>query len=56
MKGDMLTILQKNEDDWWMARNMAGVTGLVPSNYITKVSPRANSLSALLLPTVKKKL
>ena len=36
-RGDVLTILQKDEDEWWMARNRNGDTGLVPKPYIEKV-------------------
>lgn len=38
-KGEVLTILQKDEDQWWTARNGQGSTGLVPVPYIEKYDP-----------------
>ena len=48
-KGEVLTVLQKDEDQWWTARNVGGDTGLIPVPYIQKVAMRkgkpGNSLS-----------
>lgn len=38
-KGEVLTILQKDEEQWWTAKNLAGETGLVPVPYISKYDP-----------------
>eukprot|EP00914_Ancora_sagittata_P017322 GHVO01034170.1.p1 GENE.GHVO01034170.1~~GHVO01034170.1.p1 ORF type:complete len:277 (+),score=28.13 GHVO01034170.1:150-980(+) len=35
-RGEILTILQKDEEQWWTAKNSIGTTGLVPVPYITK--------------------
>jgi proto-oncogene C-crk len=36
-KGDVLTILQHDEEKWWTARNSEGRTGLVPEPYLERV-------------------
>ncbi|XP_076848182.1 nephrocystin-1 isoform X2 [Brachyhypopomus gauderio] len=38
-KGDVLTVLQKNEDGWWFAQDPKGNRGLVPQNYLQMISP-----------------
>lgn len=35
-KGEVLTILQKDEDQWWTAKNNDGQTGSVPVPYLQK--------------------
>lgn len=37
-KGDILTIVFKDEELWWTARNKDGKTGSIPVNYVQKVS------------------
>ena len=37
-KGELLTIISKDEEQWWTARNSLGQTGSIPVPYITKVS------------------
>ncbi len=39
-KGEILTILQKDEEQWWTAKDASGKIGLIPKPYIQKVSPR----------------
>ncbi|XP_022099500.1 adapter molecule Crk-like [Acanthaster planci] len=41
-KGDILTIIRKDEDQWWLARNNSGREGLVPANYIKPVNELEN--------------
>ncbi|KAL1129982.1 hypothetical protein AAG570_012925 [Ranatra chinensis] len=36
-KGDILTIISKDEDQWWTARNVQGQTGSIPVPYVQKV-------------------
>eukprot|EP00112_Aurelia_sp_Birch-Aquarium-sp1_P010274 Seg2200.2 transcript_id=Seg2200.2/GoldUCD/mRNA.D3Y31 product="Crk-like protein" protein_id=Seg2200.2/GoldUCD/D3Y31 len=36
-KGDILTILQKEEDDWWLARHSSGKEGLIPRPYVEEI-------------------
>ncbi|XP_014283419.1 adapter molecule Crk isoform X2 [Halyomorpha halys] len=35
-KGDILTIISKDEDQWWTAKNSAGLMGQIPVPYIQK--------------------
>lgn len=35
-KGDILTIISKDEDQWWTARNSLGQTGSIPVPYVVK--------------------
>ena len=37
-KGEILTIISKDEEQWWTARNSLGQTGSIPVPYITVVS------------------
>ncbi|CAD5121072.1 DgyrCDS9609 [Dimorphilus gyrociliatus] len=39
-KGEMLTILQKDEAQWWTAKNSKGEKGQVPVTYLQKHEPR----------------
>jgi len=36
-KGEVLTIIQKDEDQWWTARNSVGQIGSIPVPYVQKV-------------------
>jgi len=36
-KGDILTVVSKDEDQWWTARNSLGQTGSIPVPYMEKV-------------------
>lgn len=38
-KGEILCILNKDEDQWWTARNAQGLTGHIPVPYVQKVTP-----------------
>ena len=37
-KGDVMTVLRKDEDEWWFARHSDGREGSIPVPYITVVS------------------
>ncbi len=43
-KGETLTIIRKDEDQWWLARNAAGEEGLVPAPYIKPISDQRSSM------------
>ena len=43
-KGEILTVISKDEEQWWTARNSLGQTGSIPVPYITVVSLK-NSFS-----------
>ena len=36
-KGEILTIVSKDEENWWTARNALGQTGSIPVPYVAKV-------------------
>ena len=36
----MLTILKKEEDQWWLARDSQGKEGMIPANYVEVVGKR----------------
>ncbi|GAA6066481.1 nephrocystin-1, partial [Tachysurus ichikawai] len=38
-KGTVVRVLQKTDDGWWLALDSAGNKGLVPKNYLKKMSP-----------------
>jgi hypothetical protein len=42
-KGEVLTVLSKDEEQWWTARNSLGQVGSIPVPYVQKVR---NSLLA----------
>lgn len=37
-KGDILTIIFKDEEQWWTAKNKDGKKGSIPVPYVQKVS------------------
>ena len=37
-KGETLTVVNKDEDDWWTAENGMGERGSIPVNYVQRVS------------------
>ena len=36
-KGEIMTIVSKDEEQWWTARNSLGQTGSIPVPYVVKV-------------------
>ncbi|OQR77884.1 adapter molecule Crk-like [Tropilaelaps mercedesae] len=40
-KGEVLTVISKDEDQWWTARNSLGQTGQIPVNYIERLDDNA---------------
>lgn len=41
-KNDILTILTKEEDQWWMARDSMGKEGMIPANYVESLPVRGS--------------
>ena len=39
-KGEILTVISKDEEQWWTARNSLGQTGSIPVPYITVVTKK----------------
>ena len=37
IEGETLDIIEFTSEDWWLARNNIGETGLVPSNHLVKL-------------------
>lgn len=37
-KGEILTVINKDEDQWWTAKNGLGQTGQIPVPYVEAVS------------------
>ena len=37
-KGEIMTIVSKDEEQWWTARNSLGQTGSIPVPYVVKVN------------------
>lgn len=37
-RGEVLTIIRKDEDQWWTARNSVGQVGQIPVPYVQRVS------------------
>uniref|UniRef100_A0A7S1VDK9 SH3 domain-containing protein n=1 Tax=Sexangularia sp. CB-2014 TaxID=1486929 RepID=A0A7S1VDK9_9EUKA len=35
-KGEVVTVIDESDPDWWMVRNQAGKQGTAPSNYLKK--------------------
>ncbi|ESO10518.1 hypothetical protein HELRODRAFT_116949, partial [Helobdella robusta] len=44
-KNDILTIIRKDEEQWWLAANEKGLTGLVPVPYIEKYTEEMHVLT-----------
>ena len=36
-KGEIMTIVSKDEEQWWTARNSLGQTGSIPVPYVVRV-------------------
>jgi len=41
-KGELLTIVSKDEEQWWTARNSLGQTGSIPVPYVAKVEENSD--------------
>jgi hypothetical protein len=37
-RNEILDIIRKPEEGWWQARNSMGTIGMIPVNYVQKVS------------------
>nr|CAD7600068.1 unnamed protein product [Timema genevievae] len=49
-KGEILTVVSKDEDQWWTARNTLGQTGSIPVPYIQKYEDSQQSLNEIQRP------
>lgn len=45
-KNDILTILKKEEEQWWLARDSQGKEGMIPANYVETVKGRSSTTSS----------
>ncbi|KAI1618538.1 hypothetical protein EDD37DRAFT_270424 [Exophiala viscosa] len=45
-EGEIVTDIQKIDPDWWLVKNEAGQTGLVPSNYLVPMEDEEGTASA----------
>lgn len=45
-KNDILTIIKKEEEQWWMARDCTGKEGVIPVNYIEVIQNSRSSVGA----------
>ena len=48
-KGEILTIVSKDEENWWTARNSLGQTGSIPVPYVAKVQCRLKRFNSSYL-------
>ena len=39
-KGEVMTLVDKPEDDWWFVRREDGVVGAAPANHLKEIEPR----------------
>lgn len=39
-RGEILTIIRKDEEQWWTAKNAQGQTGSIPVTYVQKYDPK----------------
>eukprot|EP00118_Oscarella_pearsei_P015869 m.146815 g.146815 ORF g.146815 m.146815 type:complete len:700 (+) comp38454_c1_seq4:14-2113(+) len=44
-KGDLVTVVSKESQEWWTARNASGRFGLIPANYLKRKSKKKSSKS-----------
>ena len=44
-KGELLTVVSKDEEQWWTARNSLGQTGSIPVPYVAKVRPNSTIIT-----------
>nr|CAD7411330.1 unnamed protein product [Timema cristinae] len=49
-KGEILTVVSKDEDQWWTARNTLGQTGSIPVPYIQKYEDSQQCLNEIQRP------
>jgi len=57
-KNDILTIIRKEEEQWWMARDCTGKEGMIPVNYVdviqtTSTLNRTNTQQAMTMPNTR---
>lgn len=46
-KNDILTIVEKQEDQWWMAKDCTGKEGLIPVNYVEVITKEATNRTSV---------
>jgi len=49
-KGEVLTVVSKDEEQWWTARNALGQTGSIPVPYIAKIDDSPGGKQHLVAP------
>jgi len=50
-KNDILTIMKKEEEQWWMARDCTGKEGMIPVNYVDVIQTNRTSIpQAMTMP------
>jgi len=49
-KGEVLTVVSKDEEQWWTARNALGQTGSIPVPYIAKIDDSCGPKHPLVTP------
>jgi len=50
-KNDILTIISKEEEQWWMARDCTGKEGMIPVNYVDPIRQNRTSLPPTVPPS-----
>jgi hypothetical protein len=51
-KGDVLYVLEKTDDNWWLAANTSGGRGSIPGNYVTVIESFHTDFPAPRRPSV----
>lgn len=52
-KGEILFIVNKDEEQWWTARNLMGQTGQIPVPYVEMLDENSRQAGAPANPTTR---
>lgn len=55
-KNDILTIIKKDEEQWWSARDCTGKEGMIPVNYVDVIQNRTSLPQAMTMPSTRTSL